>query len=57
MFGKAAVIQRHGFARYQGFVAAAAVRLIAQLLFGDAVGGVAVGADVMQGFGHRTTFL
>jgi hypothetical protein len=36
----------------QGLVATAAVGLAAQLRRLDAVGGVAVGADDVQGFGH-----
>ncbi|MNY73181.1 hypothetical protein D3C86_2119120 [compost metagenome] len=52
MLGETRRIERHGLARDQGLVAAAAVGRIAQLLAGNAVGGVAVGTDKVQGFGH-----
>ena len=40
-------------AREQRLVAAAAIGLIAQLVAGNAIGGVAMRTDVVQGFGHR----
>ena len=52
VLGKAARIQGDGLAGDQRLMAAAAVGLATQLIHRDAVGGVAMGTDDVQFFGH-----